>query len=43
MVMSLRLPPELGEALRELAEREDRSLSNLIVHLLRRAVEGAGA
>lgn len=36
--LRVRLDPELRDALQRLAEREDRSLNNLINHLLRRAV-----
>lgn len=35
----LRLPPELHEALKNWADREDRSLHAQIVHVLKRAVE----
>jgi hypothetical protein len=34
----LRLPPDLHEKLKELAEREDRSLHGQIIHLLRQAI-----
>lgn len=34
----VRLTPDLHAQLKEWAETEDRSLNNLIVHLLRRAV-----
>jgi predicted HicB family RNase H-like nuclease len=33
------MPPELREALEGMAEKENRSLSNLIVTLLQRAVD----
>lgn len=36
--LMLRLPPDLHAALTEWAKEEDRSLNNLIVRLLRRAV-----
>ena len=36
----LRLPPELHRKLKELAERENRSLHGQILYILRRAVEG---
>jgi hypothetical protein len=39
----LRLPPDLNEQLSEWAQREDRSVNSLIVHLLRRAVREWGA
>ena len=38
---SLRLPPELHEALVELARREDRSLNQQLVYMLRRGVRRA--
>ena len=38
---SLRLPPDLHEALVELARREDRSLNQEIIHLLRQGVRRA--
>ncbi len=34
----LRLPPELHEELKQWAEREDRSLHSLLIHVLRRAL-----
>lgn len=39
----LRLPPDLNEQLSEWAQREDRSVNSLIVHLLRRAVREWGS
>lgn len=36
MVMSLRMPPEVHEAMTEAAEEEDRSLNAQIVYVLRR-------
>lgn len=36
--MNLRLPPELHAALKKVADKEGRSLNNLIVYLLRKAV-----
>lgn len=41
-VLSVRLPEDLHQALKRVAEREDRSLNNLIVHLLKQAVEAMG-
>ena len=35
MTLSIRLPPEVHEHLRRVAEREERSLNNLIVRALR--------
>ncbi len=35
---ALRLPPDLHAALVELARREDRSLNQQLIHLLRQAV-----
>jgi len=37
--LTLRLPAELHRRLVEIAKREERSLNNLIVRLLRRAVK----
>lgn len=39
-VMSLRIPDELRKKLEKLAEKENRSLSNLIVTMLDKAVKG---
>lgn len=36
--MNLRLPADLHEALKRIAEEEDRSMHSLIVHTLRRLV-----
>jgi predicted transcriptional regulator len=36
--MTLRLPADLHEALKRLAEQDDRSLHSLIVHALRQLV-----
>lgn len=38
VTMNLRLPPELHAALKKVADKEGRSLNNLIVYLLRKAV-----
>lgn len=35
----VRIPPELHEALKERAQREQRSLNSQIIWLLRRAIE----
>ena len=35
VTLSIRLPPEIHEDLRRVAEREERSLNNLIVRALR--------
>lgn len=35
VALNLRLPAEIHEALKQEAQRDDRSLSNLIVHVLR--------
>lgn len=35
ITMNLRLPPDLHAVLKAVAEREDRSVNNLIVHVLR--------
>jgi len=36
---TLRLPPELADALKAVAERESRSLHAQIIHILRRFIE----
>jgi predicted transcriptional regulator len=38
VALNLRLPEELHRTLKRVAEREDRTLSNLIVHVLRERV-----
>jgi hypothetical protein len=35
VALNIRLPADLHEDLRQAAERDDRSLSNLIIHVLR--------